>query len=111
MRLSSVARLLQAVVVALARHMIQRVPEEMNITPLPGRLRQNLRDRLAEAGMIVGDHELHTVEAEKLCPHSASVIAFTLYDTSLEEDGIELSTVVVDREPVDECEVAVVIFG
>ena len=52
------AQLLQAVVVGLAGHVVEGVPEEMDVAPLPGGLGQDLPEGLAQPGVVVGDHEL-----------------------------------------------------
>ncbi len=57
------AQLLQAVVVGLAREMVQGVAQEVHVASLHGRLRENLADGCAKAGVIVGDDELDAVEA------------------------------------------------
>ena len=57
------AQLAQAVVVDLAGHIVERVAQEVHVTALPCGLRQDLDDRLAEPGMVVGDHELDACEA------------------------------------------------
>jgi len=44
-----------AAVLQPAQLLVERIPEEMHITALIGRLRQNLTQRRSEAGMIVGD--------------------------------------------------------
>ncbi len=50
------AQLLQAVVVPLARHVIQRVAQEMHVAALPDRLRENLLDRPPQPRVIVGNN-------------------------------------------------------
>src|SRR4029453_11452470 len=45
------AQLLQAVVIGLARQIIERVTQEVNIAALPCRLRQDLSDCLAKAAV------------------------------------------------------------
>ena len=57
------AQLLQAVVVGLARKMVQGVSEEVHVASLHGRLREDLADGRAKAGVIVGDDELDAAEA------------------------------------------------
>src|ERR1051326_2773631 len=42
-------QLAQAVIVALARKMVQTVPQKVHVAALPGRLRQHLRDRRSKA--------------------------------------------------------------
>jgi hypothetical protein len=48
------AQLLQAVVVDPARHVFERVSEEMHVAALIGCLCQNLAQRCPQAGMIIG---------------------------------------------------------
>ena len=43
--------------------MVEGVAEEVHIAPLEGRFGQDLADRHAKAGVIVGDDELDAVEA------------------------------------------------
>src|SRR4029077_10252568 len=57
------AQLLQAVVVGLARQMVQSVAEEVHVTSLAGRLGEDLADGCAQAGVIVADDELDAVQA------------------------------------------------
>jgi hypothetical protein len=52
------AQFLQAVVIGLARQVVEGVAEEVHIAPLEDRFGQDLADRHAKAGVIVGDHEL-----------------------------------------------------
>src|ERR1700756_1032813 len=63
---SEPAQLLQAVVVDLAWDIVEGVPEEVDVTALPDRLRQDLADRLLQPRMVVGDHELHPEQAAAL---------------------------------------------
>src|ERR1700760_3351872 len=65
---SKPAQLLQAVVVNPARHVIEGVSQEMHIAALIGRFRQSLTQCRPEPGVIVGDHELDTVETAPLEP-------------------------------------------
>ena len=58
---SQPAQLLQAVVVDPARHVVARVPQEMHVAALIGRLRQNFAQRRPQTGMIVGDDKFDTV--------------------------------------------------
>src|ERR1700730_10749807 len=72
------AQLLQAVVVDLARYVVQGVAEEMDIAALPDGFRQNLTNRRLKSRMIVGDHQLHAVKpahlesAQELAPARAA---------------------------------------
>jgi hypothetical protein len=43
----------QTVVVDVARHVVQRVPEEVHVAALPCGLRQDLDDCLPEPGVVV----------------------------------------------------------
>jgi hypothetical protein len=52
------AQLAQAIVVHLARHVVQGLPKEVDVAAPPSRLSQDLDDRPPEAGMVVGHHEL-----------------------------------------------------
>src|SRR2546423_15260512 len=63
------AQLLQTVIVDPARHIVERVAQEMHIAPLIGRLRQSLAQRRSEPGVIVGDDKLDTVQTTRLQPH------------------------------------------
>jgi hypothetical protein len=47
---------------------IERVAQEVRVTALPGRLRQDLAARLLEAGVVVADDELDAGEAALLEP-------------------------------------------
>jgi hypothetical protein len=47
------AQLLQTVVVGLAREMVQGVAEEVHVASLDGRLREDLADGRAKAGVVV----------------------------------------------------------
>jgi hypothetical protein len=62
------SQLLQAVVTMLAWQVIERVPKEMNVTALPGGLRDHLADRRDETGMIVGDHQFDAPQAASFQP-------------------------------------------
>jgi hypothetical protein len=62
------AQLLEVVVVDLARHVAERVSEEMDIAALIGRLRHNLAQRRPEAGVIVGHNELDAMQTARLEP-------------------------------------------
>jgi hypothetical protein len=57
------AQFVQAVVIGLARQVVEGVTEEVHIAPLEDRFGQDLADRHAKAGVIVGDDELDAVEA------------------------------------------------
>src|SRR3984885_3862765 len=57
------AQFLQAVVVGLARQMVQRVAEEVDVAALEGGFGKHLADGCAKACVIVGDDELDAVEA------------------------------------------------
>ena len=57
------AQLLQAVVVGLARQVIEGVAQEVDVAALEGGLGQDLADGRAQACMIVGDDQLDAVEA------------------------------------------------
>ena len=57
------AQLLQAVVVGLARQVVEGVPEEVDVAALEGGLGQDLADGGPQAGVIVGDDELDAVQA------------------------------------------------
>ena len=52
------AQLLQAVVVHLARHVVECVPQKMHVTALVDGLGQHLLDGAPEPSMGVGDDEL-----------------------------------------------------
>jgi hypothetical protein len=52
------AQFLQAVVVSFAWQIVQSVAQEMDVAPLPRRLGQDLFDRLAQAGVVIGDRQL-----------------------------------------------------
>ena len=52
------AQPLQAVVIDLARHVIQRITQKMHVAALPGRLREHFTDRRLQPLMIVGDDKL-----------------------------------------------------
>ena len=60
------AQLSQTVVVHPARHIVERVAQEVHIAALPGRLGQDLADRLLEAGMIVADDKLDPGQPARL---------------------------------------------
>src|SRR5579884_449342 len=60
------AQLLQAIVVHLARHVVERVAQEMHGAALPGGLRENLADRRLQTLVIVGDDELDAGEPTRL---------------------------------------------
>jgi hypothetical protein len=47
----------QAIVVDPARHVIQRVAQNMHVAALPDRLRKHLADRRLEPRMVIGDDE------------------------------------------------------
>jgi hypothetical protein len=55
------AQLLQTVVVDPARHVVERIAQEMHIAALICGLRQSFAPRRPEAGMIVGDNKLDAV--------------------------------------------------
>jgi hypothetical protein len=59
------AQFLQAVVVHLARHVIERVPEEMHVAALPRHLGEHFPDRCLETLVVVGDDKLDTGEAAR----------------------------------------------
>jgi len=52
------AQPLQAVVIDLARHVIQRITQKMHVAALPGRLREHFTDRRLQPLKIVGDDKL-----------------------------------------------------
>ena len=62
------AQLLQAVVVHIARRVVERVPEKMHVAALVSRLRQHLADRRPESGVVVGDHELDAIQTPRAGP-------------------------------------------
>ena len=62
------AQLLQAVVVGLARQVVERVAQEVHVAALPGRRGQDLADRPLQPLVVVRDHELHPVEPALLQP-------------------------------------------
>ena len=57
------SQFLQAVVIGLARQVVEGVAEEVHKAPPEGRFGEDLADRHAKAGVIVGDDELDAVEA------------------------------------------------
>ena len=57
------AQLLTAIVVGLAGHVVERVPQEVHVAALPDRLGQQLRHSPLQPGVVVGDDELDAVEA------------------------------------------------
>ena len=57
------AQLLHAVVVGLARQVIEGVAQEVDVAALEGGVGQDLADGRAQACMIVGDGQLDAVEA------------------------------------------------
>ena len=57
------AQFLQAVVVGLARQMVEGVTEEVDVAALEGGFGKHLPDGCAKACVIVGDDELDAVEA------------------------------------------------
>ena len=57
------AQLLQAVVVGLARQVIEGVAQEVDVAALERGVGQDLADGRAQACMIVGDDQLDAVEA------------------------------------------------
>jgi hypothetical protein len=57
------AQPLQAVVIELARQVVEGVAEQVYIAPLEGSFVQDLADRHAKAYVIVGDDELDAVDA------------------------------------------------
>src|SRR5438309_4434613 len=65
---SQPAQLLQEVVIDPARHVVERIPQEMHIAALIGRLRQNFAQRRPQTGMIVGDDKFDTVQTARLQP-------------------------------------------
>src|ERR1700726_2610895 len=60
------AQLLQAVVIDLARYVVQGVAKEMDIAALPDGYGQDLTNRCLKPRMIVGDHQLHAVKPARL---------------------------------------------
>jgi hypothetical protein len=74
---SQPAQLLQAVVVDPARHVVERVSEEMHLAALIGRLRHNLAQRCPQAGMIIGHDEFDAVQTARLEPQQAIGRAIT----------------------------------
>src|SRR5260221_2804665 len=62
------AQLHQAVVIDLARHIIECVPEEVHVAALPDRLGQHLANRRLEPLMVVRDDELDPEETAPLEP-------------------------------------------
>jgi nitrate reductase alpha subunit len=73
------ARLLQAIVIDLARDVVEGVSEEVHgvseevhIAALPGRFRQDFADRLLEARMVVADDELDAGETAHFQPQRKS---------------------------------------
>src|SRR6516164_9749565 len=62
------AQFLQTVVIDLARHVIERIPQKMHVAALPGRLGKHFTDRRLQPLMIVGDDELDTAEAAGFQP-------------------------------------------
>ena len=66
------AQLAKAIVIGLARNIIERVAQEMHITALPDRLGKNLADRGLEPRMIVRHDELDAFEATALEARKAS---------------------------------------
>jgi hypothetical protein len=56
------AQFLQAVVIGLGRKVVEGVAEEVHIAQLEDRFGEDLADRHAKAGVIVGDAELDAVE-------------------------------------------------
>src|SRR6202171_6672464 len=69
------AQLLQAIVIDLARYIVQGVAEEMDVATLPDGFRQDFANRRLEPRMIVGDDQLHAVEPARL--ESAQKVAPT----------------------------------
>src|SRR3954454_21947464 len=65
---SGPAQLLQAVVVRLARQVVQRVPQEVDVAALDEGSRQDLAERRLEPGVVVSDRELDAVQAPLLQP-------------------------------------------
>ncbi|MBB5574623.1 hypothetical protein GGD50_003252 [Rhizobium paranaense] len=66
---------LQAIVAVLARQVVERIPEEMHVTALPGRFRYHFADCRDQSGMVVGDDELHTPETRRLSNNGSSSCA------------------------------------
>jgi hypothetical protein len=57
----------QAIVIDLAQHVVERVPEEMHIAALPRRLRQHLANRHLQPRMVVvGDAKLDAGQTARL---------------------------------------------
>ncbi len=65
---SQPAQLLQAVVVDPARHVVERVPEEMHVAALIGRFGESLAQCRPETGVIIGDDEFDAVQTTRLEP-------------------------------------------
>src|SRR5438270_6117685 len=63
---SQPAQLLQAVVADLARHVVERVGQEIHVAALIGGFRQSLAQRRPEAGVIIGEDELDAVRTARL---------------------------------------------
>ena len=59
------AQFLQAVVVGLARQMVEGVAQEVHVAALDGRFGEDLADGRAKARVIVGDDELDAAEAAR----------------------------------------------
>ena len=53
----------QAIIRLLARQVIERVAQEVDVTPLPIGFGQRLHNRAFESGVIVADRQLHAVQA------------------------------------------------
>ncbi len=57
---------LRAVVGVLARQVVERTPEEVDVTALPCGFRDHLADRRDEPGVIVGDDQYDALETARL---------------------------------------------
>ena len=55
------AQFLQAIIVRFPRQLIECIPQKVNIAALPHCFGQRFLNRTAQAGLIVADHELHSL--------------------------------------------------
>lgn len=56
------AQFLQAIIIGFAGQIVERIPQEVNVTTLPNRFRQHFLNSPAQASMIIADHKLHTIQ-------------------------------------------------
>jgi hypothetical protein len=75
-------QLAQAVVVDPARHVVERVPQEVHVTALICRLRESLAQCRPEAGVIVGDDKLDAVQTVGLQPQEEISAALAIGEVS-----------------------------